>query len=521
MDEGTKFLFGIDEVILKNIEVVFQLRETILTSFGPDGLNKLISNESGKILITSSTVEILKNLNFSHPILKLLLFFCTNQESDQGDSSGFVIIFGSELLKIAYELLQDGFHISDLINCLDKSKEVFLRFLETLANFKLVDVNNLKAIASILSLTMGSASQEIGNYIAPQIAYACIKTLSSNKKNFSADDIRVVKVLGGTFDQIKTISGSIILRDTEGTIKMIRKANVVIFVNKFDISSPETKNSILFKSAEEILSYKTNENFLIEQIVKELFENQINCVIANGFSELALFFMEKYKIMALKIQSRFDVKRIAKTCGAIVIGKIRKPTFDEIGKCDLISVRTFGTQKITLFQQENFHTKIFTIILRASSTNILDYLEKIVYRSISIFKMIVRDNRFVSGGGSSEIELYRKIKNFSFFKFSRVKKFIIQKFANAFEIIPRVLIENSGHDVHQILSMLHLAHSKGKEWEGIDIHFPCTLNAKVNGIWDSFVSKYYAIKNAFDVSIIILTVDHLIMAKKNTQQGVK
>jgi T-complex protein 1 subunit theta len=295
MEEGTKFLFGIDEVIFKNIEIVFKLKEIISSSFGPDGLNKLILNEYGKILITSNTVDILKNLNVSHPILKLLLFFCTNQESDQGDSSGFVVLFGAELLKYSYELLKDGFHISDIIKSFDEAKKLFLNILETLANFKLIDLYNLKAIASILSLTMGSVSQEMGNYLAPQVAYACIKTLSSNKKNFSTDDIRVVKVLGGTFDQIKTISGSIILRDTEGTVKIIKKANVIIFMNMFDISPPETKNSVLFKTPEEIMSFKSNQNFLIEQIVKELFECGINCIIASGFSDLALFFIEKYK----------------------------------------------------------------------------------------------------------------------------------------------------------------------------------------------------------------------------------
>jgi T-complex protein 1 subunit theta len=516
MEEGTKLFFGMDDVIFKNIEITLKFKEIIANSFGPDGLNKLILNDHGKIFITSNTVDILKNLNFSHPILKLLLFFCTNQETDQGDSSGFLIIFGAELLKIASELLQDGFHISDVINSFDEARGLFLKILENLANFKLVNLYNLKAIASILSLTMGSVSQEIGNFLAPQIAYSCIKTLSSNRKNFSTDDIRVVKVLGGTFDQIKTISGSIILRDTEGSIKTIKKANIVIFMNSFDTSMPETKSSILFKSAEEIMAYKSGENFLIEQTVKEIYDCGINCIIASGFSDLALFFIEKYKIMALKIQSKFDLRRIAKTSGGIVLEKIRKPTIDEIGKCDLISVRSFGSQKVTLFQQETLQTKIFTIIVRAGSTNILDYLEKIIYRSISVFKIIVRDNRFISGGGSAEIELYRRIKSLSFHEFSKVKKFIIQKLASAFEIIPRVLIENSGHDVHKILSLLHIEHSKGNEWVGVNINFPATLNTKFHGIWDSFVSKYYAIKNAFDSSMIILTVDHLIMARKTS-----
>ncbi|AFP65252.1 chaperonin-containing-TCP1 theta subunit (nucleomorph) [Chroomonas mesostigmatica CCMP1168] len=515
LEDGSRFFTGINEVIYKNIEASFFLKDIISNSFGPEGMNKMILSEYEKIMITNNTVDILKNINVNHPISKLMLFFSLNQELDLGDSGGFVVIFGTELLKSSYCLLKDGFHISDIINNFIKAGKLTLKFLETLAIFRLADITNIKVVASLLSLTMNQTNQGLESYLAPQIAYACIKTLLHNKKNFSNSDIRVVKILGGSYEQIKTITGSVILRDTEGTIKKTKKANIVIFSGVFDLTSPETKSSILFKTAEDIMSCQSSENFFIEQIVKDLINCGINVIIANGFSDISLYFIEKYNIMALKIQSRFDLRRIARTCGAMVLGKIRKPNLEEMGKCDFVSVRSFGSQKVTIFQQETLQSKIFTIVARASSTHLLDFIEKTVFRSASVFKTIVRDNRFLAGAGASEIEMLRRLKSFSYEKTSGVQQFIIQKFAEAFESIPRTLIENSGQDPFKILSFLYNEHSKGNEYEGVDIQKSTTINTRRNGIWDSFACKYWAIKHSIEASTTILTVDQIIMAKKS------
>lgn len=514
LEEGSSIFFGIDEVLIKNIETCLFLRGFISSSFGPEGMNKLIIQESGKSILTNNCFDILKFLDLMHPISRLLIYFSGSQEANLGDSTGFFLIFSSELLKKAIDLLKDGFHISEIVDGFSEGGKLALNFIESLAPFKLSDFSNLKVVASLLSLIIGRNIQGLENYLAPQIAYACIKTYSSKKKNFSINDIRVIKVLGGSFEQIKTINGTVILKDSENTIKRVRKARIAIFLCDFDSSSPETKNSMLFKNAEDLMSHEFKKNKNTEDLIKIIFEQGLNVVIASNFTEMSLFFLEKYEIMAIKIQSKFDLRRIAMTSNAIVLNSLRKPAQEEIGRCDLVSVRSFGSQKITIFQQENSGSKIFTIIARASSSNILDYIERLICRSTSAFRTIIRDNRFVAGGGACEIEIYRRLKSFSLEKYNGPRQFIIQKFTEAFESIPKTLCENSGHDTFKILSSLHIAHSKGEEFEGIDLQNTRTLNSKKNGIWDSLPCKYWAIRNSLDVSILILTVDQILMARK-------
>ena len=514
LQEGSKLLNGLDQVLYKNIKACIVLKEYICTSFGPDGLSKVIEQKTGKTLITSDTAVILDNLALIHPSAKIISLASLSQEQESGDFAGFVILFAVELLTKSYDLIKQGFSISNIIDSFEEGLNVSLEILETLAEYKISDITDVKAIASILSLFVDFRYPGLNCYIAPQIAYACVQIYSSGIRNFSTENIRVIKILGGNFDQTKTIMGTVLIKDTEGSVKQIKRANAVIFLCDFTISSTETKNSIIFNTAQEILIFNKNEYYNVEKTIKEMSELGINLIIASNFSDISLFYMDKYNIMAIKIQSKFDLKRIARTCNTIFLTKIKIPNSEEIGKCESVSVKLFGSQKLIVFQQENSYKKVFTVIVRANSTIMLDNIERTIYRTTSIFKSLTRDSRFVPGAGASEIEISRRITSFAHKNYNGHKKFLIEKFGESFEIIPITLIENSGQSVNKILSQLHFLHAKGYLFEGVDINHLNTINVKELGIWDLFNSKYWAIKNTVESVITILTTSQIIMAKQ-------
>nr|UXY88146.1 chaperonin-containing-TCP1 theta subunit [Cryptomonas curvata] len=514
LQEGSKLLNGIEQVLYKNIKACIILKNYISSSFGPDGLSKVIEQKIGNTLVTSDTATIINNLAFIHPSAKIISLAALSQEQESGDSAGFVVLFATELLTKSYDLIKQGFSISTIIDSFEEALETCLDILETLAEYKISDISDTKTIASLLSLFVDFRYPGLDCYIAPQIAYACVKIYSCGAKSFSTENIRVVKILGGNFDQTKTIMGTVIIKDTEGSVKLVKKANVAIFLCDFIISSTETKNSIMFKSAQEILSYSEDENYNIEEKIRNMAKIGINVIISSGFSDISLFYMDKYNIMALKIQSKFDLKRISRTCNSSLLAKIKLPNLNEIGHCESVSVKSFGLQKVTVFQQEISQNKIFTVVARANSTIILDNIERTIHKTTSIFKSLTRDSRFVPGAGASEIEIYRRLTSFANKNYNGHKNYLFQKFAEAFEIIPITLIENSGQSVNRILSQLHYSHSKGYQFQGVNINQSFVLNTKENGIWDLFTSKYWAIRRTVDAVTTILTTSQIIMSKQ-------
>jgi T-complex protein 1 subunit theta len=519
--DGYKFFAGLDQVLITNIQICNYLKNITKTSFGPNAKNKLIIHKTGKFIITSDTFTILKNLDFSHPAIQILIFSAIYQIQELGDFANYLILFCTEILKQAYDLLKIGYNSYEIIKNFEEAGKISLKILETLPIYKFGYISNLKILSNILALSIKLENSDLKNIIAPQIAYACLNTCPVNLKRFSNDNIRVVKILGGNTKDIKTLIGTVILKDSEGSVKTVKKANIAIYNCEFDFSNIETKNSIEFSKIQDILKYEKNENFLFERKIKNILTMGINVIVANRFGDLALHFFQKYNIMAIKIQSKFDMKRIAKTSNSLIISNLRIPKNNEIGKCDFVTVRSFGFQKVTIFKQELTESKIFTVIIRANSTSLLDNLEKNIQKLTIIFKSIIRDDRFILGAGSSEIQLVRRIKNFSIKKESIFNPRIIEKFADSFEIIPSTLIENSGDISMKLLSKLHIKHKNEEDCYGIDSENYALFDCKKNGIWDLFSCKYWAIKNAIDAALTILTVDQIVMAKQFTKDSEK
>ena len=514
LSENLETQVGINEVLVKNIDACQELKKLIAKSYGPYGENRFITQKTGKILITSDTAIILNNLDFIHPASKIIVSSVFFQDQELGDSSGFLVIFTVEILDQALKLLSMGFHSFELIKTFHKAENVCLKILSKLSSYRLKSLKSLKNIITILLVLVGFKCQNLAKHIIPQIAYACMKISSFKGKKFSPENIRVVKILGGPWYNTKTVTGVVSLRDSEGTVKLVNGAKIAIYTCSFDFLSPETKTVMQFKTAKRILSYESEERDLIHQKINTFLLKGINVIIASNFNEDLLEILDKNEILALKTQSKFEIQRIANVTNSTVLAKLRVPETHEIGFCDRVSVRSFGTQRVTIFHQEFAPTGLFSVIVRSNCNSILDLIERLVYKTSSIFKTLIRDNKFIPGGGACEIEIARRLNKFSEKLSSPSEKFIFQKFAESFEILPGILLENAHHKRSKLISLLHEKHKKGAESEGIDFENSTTISSKKSGIWDLFSCKYWAIKNALDSALTILSVDQIIIAKE-------
>jgi len=514
LSESLEAQIGINEVLVKNIEACKEIKQLIACSYGPYGESKMIIQKNEKILITSDSSTILNNLDFVHPASKIILSSVFFQDQELGDSSGFVVILTGELLDQALKLLTMGFHSYDIIKTFQKAEIVCLKILNTLSNYRLKNLKTLKNVISILLVSTGFKCQNLAKHLIPQIAYACIKVSSCKNQKFSQDSIRVVKILGGPWCNTKTITGTIILKDSENLVKIIKKGRVLIFTCSFDFLSPETKTNMHFKNPKEILSYESKEKNLMREKINDFVLKGINVIIASSFNDDVLEILNKNEIMALKIQSKFEIQRISLVTSTTVLTKLRTPDIEEIGYCERVSVRSFGSQKVTVFHQELGMSTMFSIIARANSNSILDLIERFVYKTSSIYKTIMRNNKFIPGAGACEIEISRRLKNFSKNLVSPIENFIFKKFADCFEIFPEILIQNSKSKGSKLISLLHSKHKNGAETDGIDLERFTTICSKKSGVWDLFSCKFWAIKNSVDSALTILSIDQIIISRE-------
>lgn len=394
----------------------------------------------------------------------------------------------------------------------EKAGEEALHILEELAVHKVADVKNEKAVATAMTSCIASKHYGLESLLAPLVAKACISVLPTNINMFSVENIRVAKVLGGSAMDSAVVQGAVLIRDVEGTIKKVANARVAIYTCDFEASQSETKGTVLLKSAEEFTNYTRSEETLLEGKVKAIANAGITVIASPKFGEVALHFLEKYKIMAIKCMSKFDLRRVARTTGAVALTKINPPSVDETGRADLVAVEEIGSTKCIVFRQEKEGSRVATILVRASTQNLLDDIDRAVDDAVNVFKGMTKDPRFVAGAGACEIELSRRLHEFAEAR-PGLDQYAINKYAEALEVIPRVLAETSGLDATNVISNLVAAHAEGQNTAGLDLEEGTVMDAAKANVLDLLLVKHWALHFATDAVATILRVDQIIMAK--------
>jgi T-complex protein 1 subunit theta len=475
------------------------------------------------MILTSDAATILRELEVVHPAAKLLVMASQQQEAEMGDATNMVIVLAGELLKKAEELIRMGLKTSDIVLGYEKASNAAQQILEELVCDKVEDMRSQEELSKAIRTVV--AAKQSGNeyFLANLVAEAVLAVLPKNPVNFNVDNIRVVKIMGGSLEQSKVVKGMVFAREPEGTIKKAQKAKVAVFSCPVDISQTETKGTVLLHNAKEMLDFTKGEENQIENIVKELHDSGLRVIVAGStIGELALHYLNRYNILVIKVLSKFELRRLCRVVGATPLARLGAPMPDEMGTIDVVETLEIGGDRVTVFRQENEQTRTATLVLRGATQNHLDDVERAIDDGVNVVKAITRDPRLVPGAGAAEMQLIERITALAD-KTSGLSQYSIRKYGQAFEVIPRTLAESAGLDATEVLSRLYTAHAtqkgrKDDEWTvGVDIENDDNtgiLDAKEEGILDLWVSKSWAIKLATEAARTVLSVDQIIVARQ-------
>lgn len=512
--EGTKHYLGLDEAVCRNIDACVQLADTLRTTYGPYGMNKLIINHLEKMFVTSDAAVILNELEIQHPAAKLIVFASDMQEREVGDGTSLVIILAGSLLKNAEELIRMGLAPAEIIQGYELALQ---RTLEILPNLMCTEVKSclseddvVKGIrASLMSKAYGHE-----DFLARLIAKACIM-VKPEHTTFVVDNVRVCKILGSGVDASTIVQGMVFKRLVEGDVQKADSAKVVVYTCPFDSSQTETKGTVLIKSAAELLNYSRGEENLLEQQIKAIADAGVTVVVSGGkFGDMAIHYINKYGLMAVRLQSKFDVRRLCKTVNAVPLPKMTPPSKEEIGFCDRVYVSEIGDTSVVIFKQESIQSRVSTIVIRGSTDSVMDEISRAIDDGVNNYKALSQDGRLVPGAGATEIELAKQINKYGE-TLPGLEQYSVKKFAEALESIPKALADNAGLKSNEIISKLYASHQEGDRSMGVDVEGENhgVKNVEQAGILDLYITKHWAIKNAATVVNTVLRVDQIIMAK--------
>ena len=419
---------------------------------------------------------------------------------------------------------------------------------EALVVDKVNDMRSAEELRKAIITVVASKQSGSEDFLAKMVAEAVLAVLPKDPTSFNVDNIRVVKIMGGSVRQSKVVKGMVFGREPDGSVKRTRKAKVGVFSCAIDISQTETKGTVLLKNAREMLDFTKGEETQLEGMVKELYDSGLRAIIAGStVGELALHYLNRFGILVLKVLSKFELRRLCRVVGATPLARLGAPMPDEMGSVDVVETLEIGGDRVTVFRQESEKTRTATLVLRGATQNRLDDIERAIDDGVNVFKAITRDSRLVPGAGAAEMQLVERVTAFGE-RTPGLPQYAIKAYAQAFEVVPRTLAESAGLDASAVLARLYTAHHKASptlmqkniandgsdeddegegddddgnnsaSWTlGIDVENEDgtgTVDAEEEGILDLLVTKQWAIKLATEAATTVLGVDQIIVARQ-------
>ncbi|CAI6362511.1 unnamed protein product [Macrosiphum euphorbiae] len=518
LKDGATHLSGLEEAVYRNITACKQFSDTVKTAYGPNGMNKIVINHIDKIFITNDAATIVKELDIEHPAAKIIVFASEMQEQEVGDGTNFVIIFAGALLEQAEHLLKMGLTPVEVCEGFQLALEKTLELLPTLTCHEIKDIkNNAEQLVITQAVKSSIMSKQYGQeqFVTDLVLKACTSILPE-KTTFNVDNVRVCKILGSNLYNSTVVNGMVFKRTNEGDITKQTDAKIAVYTCPIDITTTETKGTVLIKSAEELQNFSRGEEMVLEEQIKAIADAGVTVIVAGGkFGDMALHYLNKYKIMGVRLMSKFDLRRLCKSISATALPRLTPPNKEELGYADCVYVDELGDTSLVVFRLDGKDSRMSTIVVRGATDNYMDDIERAIDDGVNTFKGISRDGKLLPGAGAIEMELAYQVGLYAD-TLPGLEQYGAKRFAVALEGFVKILADNTGVKSNETLAELYSQHSKGNKNAGFNIEpkGSSLIDVTKSGIVDSYLSKFWGLQYATQAACTILKVDQIIMAKR-------
>ena len=503
-----------------NINAAIMVADTVRTTLGPKGMDKMLVDSLGNIIVTNDGVTILNEINFEHPTAKMIVEIAKTQEKEIGDGTTTAVIIAGELLKKSDNLLQQNIHPTVLAKGFRLASEEALKILNEISIKVNDDDETLKKVA-ITAMT-GKGAEYTKEKLA-DIVVKAVKQISEKKENIEVniDNIKLEKVVEGSVDETELIEGIVIDKEkTHSSMpSKIKDAKILLIDTSIEIKSTEIDSKIQINNPSEIQQYLDQEERLLKAIVDKIISTKANVVFCQkGIDDLAQYMLSKHGIYAVRRVKRSDMEKLSKATGANIISNIHDISEKDIGNSGLVEEVKAGDEYIT-YVKECKNPKAITILIKGGTEHIVDEIKRAFEDAIGDVASTLKSKLVVGGAGSIEMEVSKRLHKFAD-SLSGREQLAAKAFAESLEIVPRTLAENAGLDPIDVITNLKSSHEKDKIWAGINVFNGNIIDAYKEGIIEPLKIKTQAISSASEVAIMILRIDDIISSENKENQQI-
>ncbi|MGB0365718.1 MAG: thermosome subunit alpha [Candidatus Poseidoniaceae archaeon] len=497
-----------------NIAAAKAVADSVRSTLGPKGMDKMLVDSMGDVVITNDGATILKEMDIEHPAAKMIIEVAKTQEQHCYDGTTSAVVLSGELLKRSEDLIEQNVHPTVICEGFRLAAEKAISLLES---HGISTEGNDEVLLEVAKTSLtGKSAGAVKAFMADICVRAvnAVGVIDEGERLVDLSDIKVEKRQGGSIKDSSLIDG--ILLDKErvhaGMPRSINDAKIALVNSAVEVKKTEVDAKIQITDPNQLASFLAEEENYIRGLVEKITASGANVLVCQkGIDELAQHYLSKAGVFAIRRAKKSDMEALSKATGGRIVTNMDDLSGEDLGQAARVEERKIGESDMT-FITGCPEAKSVSVLLRGGTEHVVDEIRRAFDDAVGVVSVAWEDGAVLTGGGSVLAALSRDLRTYAETIGGR-EQMAIEAFASALEIIPRTLAENAGLDPVTTIIALRKAHADGASHAGINVYEGGVVDMQAANVLEPLRVVEQAIQSATETAIMILRIDDVISSK--------
>jgi thermosome len=503
-----------------NISAARAVAESVRSTLGPKGMDKMLVSSLGDVTVTNDGVTILTEMDIDNPTAEMIVEVAEAQEDEAGDGTTTAVAIAGELLKNAEELLDQDIHPTAIIKGFDMAAKQAKSEINDIATQ--VDPDDEELLRKVAETSMTGKGAELNKELLSQLIVDAVNAVTVEAEDGSVvadlEFLNIETQTGSTVGNSELIEGAVVDKDPvhEGMPTDFDDADILLLDNPIELDEAEVDAQLSVDDPSQLQNFLDKEEAQLQELVDAIVDTGADVVFCQkGIDDMAQHYLAKEGILAIRRAKKSDIEFLREVLGANIVSDIRSASADDLGRG---SIRRDEADGLFYVEGTGDESHGVTLLLRASTDHVVDELERGVTDALDVVSSTVADGRVLGGGGAPEVEVARRLRDYADSVEGR-EQLAVESFADALELVPRTLAENAGLDSIDALVDLRAAHEEGDVSAGLNVFTGDVVDTLDAGVVEPAHAKTQAVSSAAEAANLVLKIDDIIAAGDLSTSG--
>ena len=494
-----------------NISAARGVAESVRSTLGPKGMDKMLVNSMGDVTITNDGVTILQEMDIDNPTAEMVVEVAETQEDEAGDGTTSAVAIAGELLKNAQDLLEQDIHPTAVIKGFNLASEYAREQVDEVATA--VDPDDTETLRNVAETSMTGKGAELDKDVLADLVVRAVQgvTVEADDGSHVVDlaNLNIETRTGRAAGESRLLTGAAIDKDPvhDDMPTDFESANVLLLNDPIEVEEADVDTSVNVDSPDQLQKFLDQEEKQLREKVDQIVDSGADVVFCQkGIDDLAQHYLAKEGVLAVRRTKKSDLTFLKNVLGAPIVTDLDSLTADDLA---VGSVERDDDEELFYVEGEDAHG--VTLLLYGTTEHVVDELERGIQDALDVVSTTVSDGRTLPGGGAVEVEIARRLRDYADSVTGR-EQLAVEAFADSLELIPRVLAENAGLDAIDLLVDLRAAHEAGDQNAGLDVFAGEVVDTAEAGVVETAHAKEQAIASAAEAANLVLKIDDIISA---------